>query len=55
MIIKDGGGLDKAKALSKEHAEKAKVLVSKTGLNEETKEFFSSFINYIEKSLEGYK
>lgn len=55
LIIKDSGGLEKAKIMSKEYAEKAKRLVSKTRLNKEGKEFFSSFINYIEESLEWYK
>jgi len=55
LSIKESGGLEKSKEISKKHAEKAKELILKTMLNEETKEFFSSFINYIEESLEWYK
>jgi len=55
LIIKDSGGLEIAKEISKTHAEKAEALINNTRLNEETKRFFSSFINYIEESLEWYK
>jgi len=55
LMIKDSGGLEASKERSKAHAEKAKTLIAKTGLNEETKKFFDSFINYIEESLEWYK
>jgi geranylgeranyl pyrophosphate synthase len=54
-IIRESGGLEKAKRLSNKHAEKAKSLISKTTLSEETKEFFCSFIRYVEGSLEWYK
>jgi len=55
LAIKESGGLEKSKEISKKHAEKAKELFLKTMLNEETKRFFTSFINYIEESLEWYK
>ncbi len=55
MIIKDSGGLEAAKETSKAHAEKAKALIANTGLNKETKRFFTSFIDYIEESLDWYK
>jgi len=55
LIIKECGGLETAKERSNMHAEKAKKLIAKTSLNEETKKFFGSFINYIEESLEWYK
>ena len=55
LIIRESEGLKAAKARSKEHAERAKALIEKTKLNRETKEFFCSFINYIEESLEWYK
>ncbi|MFX0097248.1 MAG: polyprenyl synthetase family protein [Candidatus Hodarchaeota archaeon] len=55
LIIKDSGGLNASKERSKIHAEKAKTLIVDTSLNEESKEFFISFINYIEESLEWYK
>jgi len=41
--------------MSKAHAEKAKALIAGTGLNQETKKIFSSFINYIEESLDWYR
>jgi geranylgeranyl pyrophosphate synthase len=55
LAIEDSGGLEKSKEISKKHAETAKELVLKTMLNEETKRFFKSLINYIEESLEWYK
>lgn len=55
MIIRDTGGLEAAKETSRAHAEKAKALIRKAGFNQETKEFFSSFINYIEESLDWYR
>jgi len=55
MIIRDTGGLEAAKETSRAHAEKAKALIGNAGLNRETKEFFSSFINYIEESLDWYR
>ena len=55
LAIKESGGLKKSKEISKKHAERAKELVLKTMLNEEAKRFFTSFINYIEESLEWYK
>jgi len=54
LIIKNSGGLEQAKNMSRKYAKKAKILLSKTQLNKEGKEFFSSFINYIEESLEWY-
>lgn len=54
-LIAESGGLEAAKEKSRSHAEKAKELIAKTHLNTETKEFFSSFISYIEESLEWYK
>jgi len=55
MIIRDTGGLEAAKERSKAHAEKAKALIGNAGFNQETKEFFSSFINYIKESLDWYR
>lgn len=55
LIIKDSGGLEESKKISRTHAEKAKMIIARTGLNEYSKNFFSSFINYIEESLEWYK
>ncbi len=54
-IIRESGALDAAKDESRKHAEAAKELVAKTSLGDETKNFFSSFISYIERSLDWYK
>jgi len=54
-IITESGGLKSAKEKSRSHAEKAKSLIAQTGLGGETKEFFTSLITYIEKSLNWYK
>jgi geranylgeranyl pyrophosphate synthase len=53
--IKESGGLEAAKEVSKEHAEKARVLIAQTSLHDEVKEFFNSLIAYIEESLNWYK
>jgi geranylgeranyl pyrophosphate synthase len=55
MAIKENGGLEEAKKESRAHAEKAKALISQTSLNSKVKEFFNSFIAYIEESLDWYK
>jgi geranylgeranyl pyrophosphate synthase len=54
-IIRESGALDAAKDESQRHAEAAKELIAETSLGDETKEFFSSFISYIEQSLDWYK
>jgi geranylgeranyl diphosphate synthase type I len=54
-LLRESGGLDTAKQASREHAEKAKALITKTSLSGDVKEFFSSFIEYIEESLNWYK
>ena len=54
-LLRESGGLDTAKQESKKHAEQAKKLITQTNLTEDTKEFFSSFIEYIEESLNWYK
>jgi geranylgeranyl pyrophosphate synthase len=54
-LLKETGGLDKAKQISKKYAIQARNLILKTKLSENVKEFFSSFIQYIEESLEWYK
>ncbi len=53
--IANCGALDAAKNCSKDHAEMAKKLILSTSINNETKEFFVSFIGYVEKSLDWYK
>jgi len=54
-LLRESGGLDAAKQVSRKHAEQAKELINQTILSEKTKEFFSSFIGYIEESLNWYK
>jgi len=54
-LLRESGGLDAAKKASRKHAEQAKTLINQTGLSGDVKEFFSSFIGYIEESLDWYK
>ena len=54
-VIRESGGLEAAKKISKKHAEKARVLIAQTSLRDDVKEFFNSFIAYIEESLDWYK
>jgi len=54
-IIVNCGALDAAKNCSRDHAEMAKKLILSTSINKEAKEFFVSFIDYVEKSLDWYK
>lgn len=55
QLIKETGGLNKAKQDSKQYANQARNLILQTELSEDVKEFFNSFIHYIEESLEWYK
>ena len=55
QLLKESCGLDKAKQQSKNYAKQAKNAITKTILADETKQFFNSFITYIEQSLEWYK
>lgn len=48
-------GLGHAKERCVEHAEKATVLINKTSLSSETKDFFTDFIGIISGSLDWYK
>ena len=54
-IIRECGALGAAKEESRKHAERAKALIAQTALSGEAKGFFSSFISYIEESLNWYK
>ena len=54
-LLRESGGLDAAKQASRNHAEQAKAHIIETSLSGDVKEFFSSFIGYIEKSLDWYK
>ncbi len=54
-LLRESGGLDAAKQASKKHAKQARKLITQTSLTEDVKEFFNSFILYIEESLDWYK
>jgi len=54
-LLRESGGLDAAKQASKKHAEHARALITQTSLSDDVKEFFNSFILYIEESLDWYK
>lgn len=54
-LIRESGGLEAAKKISKKHSEAARILIAQTSLQDDVKEFFNSFIAYIEGSLDWYK
>ncbi len=54
-LLRESGGLDKAKQDSKQNAQQAKTLINQTNLTADIKQFFNSFITYIEDSLNWYK
>lgn len=54
-LIRDCGALEEAKSISRNHALEAARLIPETGMNEEAKDFFVSFIGYVAESLEWYK
>lgn len=53
-VISECGALEAAKSRSREHADAAKKLISKTNMSQETKGFFVSFIDYVKESLNWY-
>lgn len=55
QLLRETGGLDNAKQASKNYAQKAKQQITKTNLTPDTKQFFNTFIQYIEDSLKWYK
>lgn len=55
QLLKETGGLDKAKQISKKYAIQSRTLILQTNLSDDIKQFFNSFIQYIEESLEWYK
>ena len=55
QIIRESGALDEAKQSSRNHAQEAKAQLNKTNLTDDIKQFFNSFITYIEQSLDWYK
>ncbi len=54
-LIRECGALDEAKSISREHAGKAEEMILKTGLNQDAKDFFISFIRFVDDSLDWYK
>lgn len=54
-LIRDCGALDTAKSISRDHAKEAHRLISLTGMSGEAKEFFISFIDYVDESLDWYR
>lgn len=54
-LIRESGALKTAKEKSRSHAKKARELIAQTTLCNETKRFFASLIDYIERSLDWYK
>ena len=54
-LIRDCGALDKAKSISREHAGQAEEMISRTGMNQDAKDFFISFIRFVDESLDWYK
>ena len=54
-IVRESGALDAAKSISRDHAKEAQRLITGTGMNDEAKDFFISFIKYVDESLDWYK
>jgi geranylgeranyl diphosphate synthase type II len=54
-LISDCGALGEAKKKSIQHADKAKNLILKTKMNDDVKNFYVSFIDYVKDSLNWYK
>ncbi|MCX6674543.1 MAG: polyprenyl synthetase family protein [Methanothrix sp.] len=54
-LIRDCGALDEAKSISREHAGQAEKMISMTGMNQDAKDFFISFIRFVDESLDWYK
>jgi len=54
-LIRDCGALDEAKSISREHAGQAEKMIFKTGMNLDAKDFFISFIRFVDESLDWYK
>jgi len=54
-IVRKTGALEAAKEKSVGHAKQAKMLIARTKMGKESKEFFGAFIDYIVQSLDWYK
>ncbi|NPV62168.1 MAG: hypothetical protein HPY61_05965 [Methanotrichaceae archaeon] len=53
--IRKCGALEEAKSISRAHAREAQRLISETTMNGEAKDFFVSFIEYVDESLDWYR
>lgn len=53
-IIRESGALQEAKFISRDNARKAESLISSTLMGYEEKEFFLSFIRYVDESVDWY-
>ncbi|MBS7646084.1 polyprenyl synthetase family protein [Candidatus Bathyarchaeota archaeon] len=54
-LIISSGALDEARRTAKRHAELAKKSISETSMNDRSKAFFLSLIDYIQGSLDWYR
>jgi len=54
-LIRDCGALDEAKSFSREHADQAEKMIAMTGMNQDAKDFFISFIRFVDQSLDWYR
>jgi geranylgeranyl pyrophosphate synthase len=54
-VIRKCGALDEAKFISRAHAAEAQRLISETEMSDEAKNFFISFIKYVDESLDWYQ
>ncbi len=54
-IVRNCGALERAKAASKKYSNEAILALEKTSMSKESKDLFSSLINYVGESLDWYK
>jgi geranylgeranyl pyrophosphate synthase len=54
-LIRDCGALEEAKSISRDHAKMAERQILLTGMSDDVKDFFISFIKYVDESLDWYK
>lgn len=54
-IVRNCGALEKAKQASRQYSKNAILAINKTAMNGESKELFSSLIDYVSESLDWYK
>lgn len=53
--IRESGALEEAKAISREHGGRARELISRTEMRDESKEFLVALIGMVEESLDWYR